>query len=96
MTFEENFLFETYKDTATRSCKNFKEMIKDFKNVDAYKIYREIINYQIKKYGQSLNVGITDYVSVERLRIRSNQRRKSYLKKRGLESPNSKRKRWTE
>lgn len=52
--FTEQYLFEKYKETPLNSCKQFKEKIKDYKEIDAYKIYRMILNYQIKRYGIAL------------------------------------------
>lgn len=75
--FVENYLFEKYKDKPIYSCKRFKEQIKEYENVDKYKIYRMILNYQIKKYGITLKDRNCN-IPLELLRSRVAGRKKHY------------------
>lgn len=52
---QEDLLFEVFKDTKKLSsdCKRFKVQLK-FPKVDMSSLHRRIVNYQVKKYGQSL------------------------------------------
>lgn len=54
MTDKERIIFELYKEKCVKSSRNFKMKFKN-KDIDAYKIYANIINYQIDKYGQTLS-----------------------------------------
>lgn len=100
MTFEENFVFETYKDTGFISSGDFKRKVKDFSRIDTTKVYREVINYQIKKYGRTLIGSCTLKVDSgfnQKQEINKVKDRKKYQRKiKGIETRNSKRKRWTE
>ena len=74
--FTENYLFQKYKNVPFGSCKSFKKEVKDYKGIDAYKVYRMILNYQIKTYGIALNSYRTPSVPLEVLRARVSSRRK--------------------
>lgn len=90
--FIEQYLFEKYKEKPMYSCKQFKEQIKEYENVDKYKIYRMIVNYQIKKYGIILKER-NCFIPLKLLKSRS-AKRKSYYYKRL--NKNHKIERWTE
>ena len=51
---QEQYLFYKYKDTVVVRKKFLRKVKENFKNVDAEKIYRDIIDYQIFTYGQQL------------------------------------------
>ena len=54
MDYEE-YIFQKYKDRVIKGRKHFiNEINSKFRGVDGEKIHREIINYQIKKYGSQL------------------------------------------
>lgn len=52
--FEENYIFEKYKDTAFRNCKHFKKTVEKYVNIDVRNVYVKINKYQIKTYGEAL------------------------------------------
>lgn len=96
MNFTENFIFETYKDTGLKNHREFKKMLKNYRDVDSYKVYREIANYQIKKYGKSLydNGEIATPISV--LVDRDRKRKRYKREQRGIKTRNAKERRWSE
>lgn len=52
---KENILFEIYKDTRALGTSGKREKIRlKFPDVNMSLLHRKILNYQIKKYGQSL------------------------------------------
>lgn len=52
----EKLLFELYKDTRTLSNNRKRKRIQlQFPQVDMGNLHRRVVNYQVKKYGQSLN-----------------------------------------
>lgn len=78
---QEKILFELWKDTViTGTDIKRKELQKIFKNVDINKLHRDITNYQVKKYGISLNsrIAIKDYEKTVR---RAKERRRKRLGK---------------
>lgn len=64
----EEKLFAEIKDTSILSAENFKKKYKEL-NIDHSRVYRKIINYQIKKYGLSLNS--SSYINQEDYKKRS-------------------------
>ena len=68
--FIEEIIFQRNKDKRFRNAEEFKgTILKNFKNVDVSKIYVKIVNYQIKKYGQTLN-GFDDYTTQKQKELR--------------------------
>ena len=55
--FEENYIFEKYKDTPLKNSKEFRKKIEKHINIDVSSVYAKIINYQIKTYGETLIEG---------------------------------------
>ena len=52
----EDLLFEMYKETCIGNAEKFKKMVaKKHKLKDANNLYIKIINYQVNKYGGSLD-----------------------------------------
>lgn len=52
----EELIFNMYKDTQLGTVSKFRsKFYKKFKNINWYELYAKINNYQIKKYGISLN-----------------------------------------
>lgn len=82
--FKEGLAFKEYKDTEIRSARFFKEQIHQKYNLDlakCSKLYIDIINYQIKTYGEALrkNTGIIKakgHNSVQREKSRERALRK--------------------
>lgn len=68
MLILEEKLFAEIKDTSILSAENFKKKYKEL-NINHSRIYRKIINYQIKKYGLSLNS--SSYINQEDYKKRS-------------------------
>lgn len=52
--FIENYLFEMYKNNCFRNSGEFKDLVDKYK-IKASDLYRKIQNYQIQKYGITLN-----------------------------------------
>lgn len=85
MNDKEKMIFGLYKDKPVISAKNFKSKIKT-EGVNAYKIYTNIINYQIEKYGNSLRETVErlSWETKKKLCRRATQRkyyRRTYEKK---------------
>ena len=53
MNFVEQYIFEKLKDKSFRNIGVFKNVINNVE-IDISKVYRNIVNYQIKKYGSTL------------------------------------------
>ena len=70
------FIFNTYKDLPLTAKKFKKEIIEKYhiKHEDAREVYVRINNYQVKKYGKSLNIyeEILIYSKEETRRINAN------------------------
>jgi len=57
MSFKEKILYMKYKDMGLGNAALFRGLInKKHKGVDVNKIYLNIVNYQVKKYGETLSV----------------------------------------
>ena len=54
MNISERIVFALYKDKPLINSNVFKRETSKYKNIDVKKLYIEITNYQIKKYGCSL------------------------------------------
>ena len=91
--FEEELVFNKYKDTSFRSSKEFRREVKEYRNIDARAVYTKMVNYQIKTYGGALNSNEELRVSKERANFRARQRTKNRRKTRGIYE-NQKEKRW--
>lgn len=51
----ENILFEMFKDTRSLSSTRKRKIIQlKFPNINMGELHRKIVNYQVKKYGESL------------------------------------------
>lgn len=62
MIFEEEFIFQNYKDKCFINATTLKnEIAKHFKNVNVNELYIRIVNYQVKKYGETLRVRVKNY-----------------------------------
>lgn len=91
--FEENFVFEKYKDTSFRSCKHFKKEVMQYRNIDTREVYTKIVNYQIKNYGEALTLSDDPHIPIEKLNFNARTRNKSRKITRGIYE-NQKEKRW--
>lgn len=71
----EEILFNNIKDNELLSAENFRSLYKN-KEINFTRLYRRIINYQIKKYGISLSKRFNFITSEERnkLSLLNNQR----------------------
>lgn len=68
MLILEEKLFLELRDNPVASAENFKKKYKEL-NINHSRLYRKIINYQIKKYGSSLNN--STYINPEDYKKRS-------------------------
>lgn len=86
----EEQLFEELKDTSLRNSKYFKAKYEGA-GVDFSRLYRRIINYQIKVYGGTLNdpTYVRRKYPEELIREHRNKRNRLYQKK-GVKSSNNK------
>ena len=67
MNFVEQYIFETLKDKSFMNKNVFLKVIGEI-NIDTTKVYTNIVNYQIKKYGRSLNnCNLIDYPNFEKI-----------------------------
>lgn len=53
--FQENYLFEKYKNCAFRNGEDFRNTLKNKTNINLDNLYRRIIIYQVKTFGYSLS-----------------------------------------
>ena len=60
MSFIEEYLFEILKNKSFSNMEQFKKVVKEY-NIDETTLYRKIVNYQINKYGQTLNSKFVEY-----------------------------------
>lgn len=84
--FEENYIFNKYKDAAFKSCKDFRKKVEKFINIDVRDVYAKIVKYQINTYGETLtcNSFNDEWLPIKQLNENSNNRRKSREKTRGI------------
>lgn len=77
MGFKEQTIFELEKNNPVRSSKKFKEYIKNKygKDIDSKNLYIEIVNYQVKKYGATLDNFIEYDSGLERRKNRNKKYR---------------------
>lgn len=100
MDFKENFLFEKYKDCNLKSSGEFRNKLrksnfKDYEDVDIGELYRRIVNYQIKKYGNSLSSFGPGYIPLRTLIGRCSSRKSAKRRQLGING-DKKKERWTE
>lgn len=81
MNSKERMIFELYKDKDTICAKLFKSKIKA-KDVDAYKIYTYIFNYQIEKYGSPLRISARTPNFEERMKLLDRANKRKYQRRR--------------
>lgn len=93
--FEEQLVFDTYKDTNFQCCKDFRKQVKEYRNIDVTEVYKKIVNYQIKTFGSSLIGKDEPRGSKERSNRRARQRIQSRNEFRGIAN-DKKQKRWIE
>ena len=93
--FEENYLFEKYKDTPLKNSKDFKKRVEKYININVSSVYAKIINYQIKTYGATLIGYDIEKTDIEVLNRRAKQRNIGRRKSRGTWE-NAKEKRWVD
>lgn len=98
-SFKSNFYFESYKNNAFGSIRKLKEFLKQF-NLDSKleeEVVRRIANYQIEKNGGMFESGLKiEQLDIKKIESRVRSRKKYNANARGIESRNSKIKRWTE
>jgi hypothetical protein len=95
--FEEELVFNKYKDGYIESCKKFRKEVSEFKNIDAREVYTRIINYQVATYGGSLsNNGTKEFQDFDLYRRKANQRKSFNNRYYGIDTRNSKKNRWME
>lgn len=82
-----NVLFEFYKDKCIGNSEIFrKEVTSKYKLTDdeVTELYRNIVNYQIKKYGATLDGKYYEEVDIHRAKIRHQQRGYDRKRRRGI------------
>ena len=89
MEFKEEYLFHKYKDSHIGNVEHFRSMLAEYKGIDCKKIYTEIINYQVKKYGSSLQGESYERVDTEKAAHRAHNRHYRRRKSLGIKSRNS-------
>lgn len=95
--FEEQLVFEKYKDCCIESCKKFRKEVSQYKNINAREVYTKINKYQVNKYGGSLsNNGTKEFQDFDLYRRKANQRRSFNNRNRGINTRSSKKNRWME
>lgn len=84
--FEENYIFNKYKDTAFISCKDFRKKVEKYIKIDVRDVYAKIVNYQINTYGETLtcNSYSAEWIPIKRLNENSSNRKNSRAKTRGI------------
>ena len=100
MNFKEEYLFTKYKDAQLKSSAEFrsklsKSRIKDYEDVDIGQLYKRIVNYQIKKYGNSLSSFGPGYIPLRILIGRCSSRKSARRRQLGING-DKKKERWTE
>ena len=93
--FEENYIFEKYKDTPLKNSKEFRKKIEKHINIDVSSVYAKIINYQIKTYGTTLIGYDIEKADIDTLNRRAKQRNIGRRKSRGTWK-SAMDKRWTD
>lgn len=86
--FKEGIIFESEKDNSIRNIGEFRKRV--YKTYD-YKgnisgIYRRIINYQIKRYGKTLDKYIEHYSQEQKAKFNTNSCIRRYEKRKGRKS----------
>jgi hypothetical protein len=81
MNFKEQYLFAKYKDTSIGSAEKFRKQIKHIDGVNFYTVYINVVNYQIKKYGHSLDADFIPKVDTDKVSKQSRERKKYRLNK---------------
>lgn len=75
----ERFVFQKYKDRVLPKRKSFiDEISSKFRGVDGAKLYKEIIDYQIKKYGYQLQKETTKFPYEQFVRCWRNKKSRRY------------------
>lgn len=91
--FEENYVFEKYKDTTLKGSGYFRKEVEKYKNINVSDVYAKIINYQIKTYGETLSENRDVFQDKKRVNHNAYVRNKARRKTRGTYQ-NKKEKRW--
>lgn len=82
---KEKILFEIYKDSSEINSKEFRDRLRNkHKDINFSDVYTKINNYQIKKYGQTLDyrvykLGREDYIRLG-ANIRKSRKSKGWKK----------------
>lgn len=82
--FIENIIFENEKENTFNNSYDFCKRIKDKYKIDKYlgDLYKKIVNYQIGKYGCSLQYLVDRHSTEDLFRICRNARKRKYERKR--------------
>lgn len=78
--FIERMIYEKEKDTAFNNSYDFCKKIREKYKIDYYlgDLYKRIINYQIDKYGASLQYVVENHSTEELIKLGRNARKRSY------------------
>lgn len=83
--FKEKIIFENEKDSPFKSIKEFRAKIfQKYKYTTSSNLYREIINYQILKYGRSLVNDVIFMTKEDRIRLCDNNKKRRYMRRKGI------------
>ena len=93
--FEENYIFEKYKNTSFKCCKDFKKRVEKYINIDTRDVYAKILKYQINTYGETLTEVRDSFQEKRKVNQYAQKRNKSSSKTRGTWK-SAKDKRWTD
>lgn len=82
--FKENIIFENEKNRAFKSSEEFKEIVNEkYKYAASSNLYRRIINYQIKKFGNSLNSEVYYPTHEDKIKSNDNANKRRYARLKG-------------
>lgn len=80
--FINEYVFNLEKDKAFNNSNEFYKMIKDkYKMERSPELYRRIINYQIKKYGSTLESYVDLHSTSELIKMGQKSRKRLYFRK---------------
>ena len=82
-----NVLFEIYKDKCIGNSEMFRKEITskyDLTDDEVSELYKRVVNYQVKTYGETLDGKWVEHIDVEKARELARHRRIDRIKRRGL------------
>lgn len=83
MKNKEGYVFEIYKNRQLNNSIEFVREVEKFKIENPNELYRKIVNYQIKKFGSSLNSKEKKYFKEEQIQRSKNAYSRKYRRRKG-------------